>query len=84
MLRTPFFTDCQLYSRWRLLTSKDSGLVEDVKLSLKVVGGLGNIGVLEEDERQTGSLVNGLVAGLGSAGLVAETKPSVTVVSSGY
>ena len=65
-----------------VLHGEDAWLGEDVELSLQVVRRLGGIGVLEEDERETRSLVDRLVSSLGCALLVAESKPAVAGISS--
>lgn len=60
-----------------VLHGEDTFLAENVQLGLEVVGGLSLGRVLEEDERETGRLVDLLVTSLGSALLVAESKPAV-------
>lgn len=60
-----------------VLHGKDTGLSEDVELSLEIVGSLGGVGVLEEDEGQTGCLVDRFVSSLRGSLLVAESKPPV-------
>jgi len=60
-----------------VLHGNDTGLSSDVKESLEVVGGLGVVGVLEEDQRKLGGLIDDLVAVLRSTRLVAESQPAV-------
>lgn len=60
-----------------VLTRKDTRLSKDIELSLERISRLGDIGVLEENEGKTGSLVDGLVSSLWCSGLVAESQPSV-------
>jgi hypothetical protein len=81
MFRTPFFTtpSVSIYQtvEGSVLTGKDTGLGKDIELSLEVVGRLGDIWVLEEDERKSRGLVDRLVSSLRSTFLVAESKPSM-------
>jgi hypothetical protein len=81
MFRTPFFTtpSVSIYQtvEGSVLTGKDTGLGKDIELSLEVVGRLGDIWVLEEDERKSRGLVDRLVSSLRSTFLVTESKPSM-------
>lgn len=60
-----------------VLHGKDTGLSENVELSLEIVSRLGSIGVLEEDKGEFGGLVYGLVPSLRCSLLVTESEPSV-------
>ena len=60
-----------------VLHRKHTGLRGDVEHGLQVVGRVGVVGVLEQDQRQAGGLVDDLVPVLGRTGLVAEAQPAV-------
>ena len=60
-----------------VLHREDAGLRRDVELRLQVVGALGRVRVLEQDQRQAAGFVDRLVAVLRRALLVAEAQPAV-------
>ena len=60
-----------------VLGREHPGLGGDLQLGVQAVGGLGGVGVLEQDQRQPGLLVHDAVALLRGAVLVAEAQPAV-------
>lgn len=62
-----------------VLHGEHTGLSEDIKLSLEIVCCLGVIGVLEENQRETGSFVDCFVSLLRRTRLVPKSKPSVAI-----
>ena len=60
-----------------VLHGEHAGLRRDLELGLEVVGRLGRVRILEQDQRQAAFLVDRAIAVLRRALLVAEAQPAV-------